>query len=84
DENEYMSKAGQEEILELERMGQPYSRLEDGRIYKRPFGGQSKSFGGEQAERTEAAAARTGHEQLHTVYQQNLKNHTTIFSEWYA
>jgi succinate dehydrogenase / fumarate reductase flavoprotein subunit len=53
-------------------------------IYQRPFGGQSKNFGGEQAARTAAAADRTGHALLHTLYQQNLKNHTTIFSEWYA
>ncbi len=65
-------------------MGLPFSRLDDGRIYQRPFGGQSKNFGGEQAARTAAAADRTGHALLHTLYQQNLKNHTTIFSEWYA
>ncbi len=58
--------------------------LENGTIYQRPFGGQSKNFGGEQAARTAAAADRTGHALLHTLYQQNLKNHTTIFSEWYA
>ena len=81
---EYMCKTGPEAILELEHMGLPFSRLDDGRIYQRPFGGQSKNFGGEQAARTAAAADRTGHALLHTLYQQNLKNHTTIFSEWYA
>lgn len=81
---EYMCKTGPEAILELEHMGLPFSRLEDGKIYQRPFGGQSKNFGGEQAARTAAAADRTGHALLHTLYQQNLKNHTTIFSEWYA
>ncbi len=81
---EYMCKTGPEAILELEHMGLLFSRLDDGRIYQRPFGGQSKNFGGEQAARTAAAADRTGHALLHTLYQQNLKNHTTIFSEWYA
>ncbi|SQA96666.1 Succinate dehydrogenase flavoprotein subunit [Cedecea neteri] len=81
---EYMCKTGPEAILELDHMGLPFSRLENGTIYQRPFGGQSKDFGGEQAARTAAAADRTGHALLHTLYQQNLKNHTTIFSEWYA
>lgn len=81
---EYMCKTGPEAVLELEHMGLPFSRLEDGSIYQRPFGGQSLNFGGEQAARTAAAADRTGHALLHTLYQQNLKNHTTIFSEWYA
>ncbi|CAJ0992977.1 succinate dehydrogenase flavoprotein subunit [Pantoea sp. Nvir] len=81
---EYMCKTGPEAILELEHMGLPFSRFEDGRIYQRAFGGQSKEFGGEQAVRTAAAADRTGHALLHTLYQQNLKNQTTIFSEWYA
>lgn len=70
---EYMCKTGPEAILELEHMGLPFSRLDDGRIYQRPFGGQSKNFGGEQAARTAAAADRTGHALLHTLYQQNLK-----------
>jgi succinate dehydrogenase / fumarate reductase flavoprotein subunit len=81
---EYMCKTGPEAILELDHMGLPFSRLDNGTIYQRPFGGQSKNFGGEQAARTAAAADRTGHALLHTLYQQNLKNHTTIFSEWYA
>ncbi|MGP1930605.1 MAG: succinate dehydrogenase flavoprotein subunit [Arsenophonus sp. ET-YP4-MAG3] len=81
---EYMCKTGPEAILELENMGLPFSRLDDGRIYQRPFGGQSKNFGGEQAARTAAAADRTGHALLHTLYQQNLKNNTTFFSEWYS
>ncbi|MBK4764985.1 MAG: succinate dehydrogenase flavoprotein subunit [Pantoea sp. Brub] len=81
---EYMCKNGPQAILELEHMGLPFSRLENGMIYQRPFGGQSKNFGGEQASRTAAAADRTGHALLHTLYQQNLKNKTTIFSEWYA
>ncbi|OIV47249.1 succinate dehydrogenase flavoprotein subunit [Sodalis sp. TME1] len=81
---EYMCKTGPEAVLELEHMGLPFSRLDNGRIYQRPFGGQSLNYGGEQAARTAAAADRTGHALLHTLYQQNLKNHTTIFSEWYS
>ena len=81
---EYMCKTGPEAILELENMGLPFSRFEDGRVYQRPFGGQSKAFGGEQAARTAAAADRTGHALLHLLYQQNVKNKTTVFSEWYA
>ncbi|SQI33915.1 Succinate dehydrogenase flavoprotein subunit [Serratia plymuthica] len=77
---EYMCKTGPEAVLELEHMGLPFSRTDEGRIYQRPFGGQSLNFGGEQAARTAAAADRTGHALLHTLYQQNLKNHTTIFS----
>lgn len=70
---EYMCKTGPEAILELDHMGLPFSRLDNGTIYQRPFGGQSKNFGGEQAARTAAAADRTGHALLHTLYQQNLK-----------
>ncbi|MGY5453253.1 succinate dehydrogenase flavoprotein subunit [Agarivorans sp. MS3-6] len=81
---EYMCNVGPEVIIELEKMGLPFSRFEDGSIYQRPFGGQSKEFGGEQAARTAAAADRTGHALLHTLYQQNVKKKTTIFSEWYA
>ncbi|WP_341503987.1 succinate dehydrogenase flavoprotein subunit [Gallaecimonas sp. GXIMD4217] len=81
---EYMCKEGPEAILELEHMGLPFSRFENGRVYQRPFGGQSKNFGGEQAARTAAAADRTGHALLHTLYQQNVKNQTTVYSEWYA
>jgi len=81
---EYMCKTGPEVVRELENMGLPFSRFEDGSVYQRPFGGQSKAFGGEQASRTAAAADRTGHALLHTLYQQNIKNNTTIFSEWYA
>lgn len=81
---EYMCKTGPEAILEMENMGLPFSRFENGKIYQRPFGGQSKEFGGEQAARTAAAADRTGHALLHLLYQQNVKNKTTVFSEWYA
>ena len=81
---EYMCKTGPEAIIELEKMGLPFSRFENGKVYQRPFGGQSKNFGGEQAARTAAAADRTGHALLHCLYQQNVKNKTNVYSEWYA
>ncbi len=81
---EYLCKAGPEAVYELEHMGLPFSRMDNGKIYQRQFGGQSKNFGGEQAARTCAAADRTGHALLHTLYQQNLQAKTHIFSEWYA
>ncbi len=81
---EYLCKMGPEAVYELEHMGLPFSRTDDGKIYQRQFGGQSKNFGGEQAARTCAAADRTGHALLHTLYQQNLKAKTHIFSEWLA
>ncbi|MGX5201961.1 succinate dehydrogenase flavoprotein subunit [Aliikangiella sp. IMCC44632] len=81
---EYMCENGPDAILELDHMGLPFSRLENGKIYQRPFGGQSKDFGGEQAARTAAAADRTGHALLHTLYQQNLAAKTQFFNEWYA
>jgi len=82
---EYMCSVGPEAVFELDHMGLPFSRTEEGRIYQRPFGGQSKDFGkGGQAARTCAAADRTGHALLHTLYQANLKNETVFFNEWYA
>ncbi|HEY7773160.1 MAG TPA: succinate dehydrogenase flavoprotein subunit [Marinagarivorans sp.] len=82
---EYMCSVGPEAVFELEHMGLPFSRTDNGRIYQRPFGGQSKDFGrGGQAARTCAAADRTGHALLHTLYQQNVKNNTTFFNEWFA
>ncbi len=81
---EYLCKTGPEVVYELEHMGLPFSRMDNGKIYQRQFGGQSKNFGGEQAARTAAAADRTGHALLHTLYQQNLKAKTHVFSEWYA
>ena len=81
---EYLCKTGPEVVYELEHMGLPFSRMDNGKIYQRQFGGQSKNFGGEQAARTAAAADRTGHALLHTLYQQNLKAKTHIFSEWLA
>ncbi|MEO1078184.1 MAG: succinate dehydrogenase flavoprotein subunit [Pseudomonadota bacterium] len=82
---EYMTSVGPEAIFELEHMGLPFSRTEEGRIYQRPFGGQSKNFGeGGQAARTCAAADRTGHALLHTLYQNNVKNNTVFLNEWFA
>lgn len=81
---EYFCKTGPDAVYELEHMGLPFSRMDNGKIYQRQFGGQSKNFGGEQAARTAAAADRTGHALLHTLYQQNLKVKTHIFSEWFA
>ena len=82
---EYMCSEGSATVYELEHMGLPFSRTEAGRIYQRPFGGQSKDYGkGGQAARTCAAADRTGHALLHTLYQGNLKNNTVFFNEWYA
>ena len=82
---EYMCSVGPEAVFELEHMGLPFSRFENGRIYQRPFGGQSKDFGkGGQAARTCAAADRTGHALLHTLFQNNVKNDTTFLNEWFA
>jgi len=82
---EYMCNVGPEAVFELEHMGLPFSRTEEGRIYQRPFGGQSKNFGeGGQAARTCAAADRTGHALLHALYQQNVKHNTVFYNEWYA
>jgi len=82
---EYMCSVGPEAVFELEHMGLPFSRFDNGRIYQRPFGGQSKDFGkGGQAARTCAAADRTGHALLHTLYQNNVKNNTVFLNEWFA
>ena len=82
---EYMCSVGPQAIFELDHMGLPFSRTEEGRIYQRPFGGQSKDYGkGGQAARTCAAADRTGHALLHTLYQANIKAGTNFLNEWYA
>ncbi len=82
---EYMCSVGPQAVFELDHMGLPFSRTEAGRIYQRPFGGQSKDYGkGGQAARTCAAADRTGHALLHALYQGNLKGGTTFLNEWYA
>ncbi len=82
---EYLCSEGPQAVFELEHMGMPFSRTESGRIYQRPFGGQSKNYGkGGQAARTCAAADRTGHALLHTLYQANIRAKTTFLSEWFA
>ena len=82
---EYMCQIGPQAIFELDHMGLPFSRTEEGRIYQRPFGGQSKGPDDPtQAARTCAAADRTGHALLHPLYQANLKAGTTFLNEWYA
>jgi succinate dehydrogenase / fumarate reductase flavoprotein subunit len=81
---EYMCRAAPRIVYELEHMGVPFSRLDDGRIYQRPFGGQSQHFGGAQATRTCAAADRTGHAILHALYQQNIAAQTHFFDEYFA
>ena len=82
---QYMCEVGPKAVFEMDHMGLPFSRKENGRIYQRPFGGQSKDFGkGGQAARTCAAADRTGHALLHALYQGNLKAGSVFFSEWFA
>lgn len=82
---EFMCRAAPRVVKELEHQGVPFSRLENGKIYQRAFGGQSKAFGeGGQAMRTCAAADRTGHAILHTMYQQNIKVGTHFFEEFFA
>jgi succinate dehydrogenase / fumarate reductase flavoprotein subunit len=82
---EYMCSEGPKAVFELEHMGLPFSRTDEGKIYQRPFGGQSKDYGkGGQATRTCAAADRTGHSLLHTLYQANLKAGTNFLNEWFA
>ncbi len=81
---EYMCRAASRLVIELEHFGVPFTRLENGRIYQRPFGGQSQNFGGEQVARTCAAADRTGHAILHALYQQNLRAKTHFFDEYFV
>lgn len=81
---EYMCRAASQLVIELEHAGVPFSRLDNGKIYQRPFGGQSQNFGGEQAARTCAAADRTGHAILHSLYQQNIRAKTHFFDEYFA
>jgi len=81
---EYMCREAPDVVRELEHFGVPFSRTESGKIYQRPFGGQSLNFGQRQAARTCAAADRTGHAILHSLYQQNLRAQTTFFVEHQA
>src|SRR3972149_4028787 len=81
---EYMCRAASRLVVELEHAGGPSPRPDNGRIYQRPFGGQSQTFGGAQAARTCAAADRTGHAILHALYQQNIRAKTHFFDEYFA
>ena len=81
---EYMCRAAAQTVYELEHYGLPFSRLDNGKIYQRPFGGQSTNLGRGQATRTCAAADRTGHAMLHTLYQQNIRARTHFFDEFFA
>ncbi|SDS36977.1 succinate dehydrogenase flavoprotein subunit [Bradyrhizobium canariense] len=81
---EYMCREAVPAVLELEHYGVPFSRTDDGRIYQRPFGGQTIAYGKTMAQRTCAAADRTGHAILHTLYQQCLKHNTEFFVEYIA
>ncbi len=81
---EYMCRAAPQAVYELEHFGVPFSRLDNGKIYQRAFGGQSQNFGGDQAARTCAAADRTGHAILHSLYQQNIRAKTHFFDEYFA
>ncbi|MEO0365080.1 MAG: succinate dehydrogenase flavoprotein subunit [Pseudomonadota bacterium] len=81
---EYMCKEAPKAIVELEHYGVPFSRTEEGKIYQRPFGGMTTHFGEGTAQRTCAAADRTGHAMLHTLYQQSLKHDAEFFIEYFA
>ncbi|WP_028491924.1 succinate dehydrogenase flavoprotein subunit [Thioalkalivibrio sp. ALE19] len=81
---EYMCRAASRVVYELDHFGVPFSRLDNGNIYQRAFGGQSQNFGQDQAARTCAAADRTGHAILHSLYQQNLRARTHFFDEYFA
>ena len=81
---EYMCREAIPAIVELEHFGVPFSRTEDGRIYQRPFGGMTTHFGEGTAQRTCAAADRTGHAILHTLYQQSLRHDAEFFIEYVA
>ncbi|MGE0384707.1 MAG: succinate dehydrogenase flavoprotein subunit [Gammaproteobacteria bacterium] len=81
---EYMCREAMASVIELEHQGVPFSRTEDGRIYQRPFGGMTTHYGKGTAQRTCAAADRTGHAILHTLYQQSLKHDAEFFIEYFA
>ena len=81
---EYMCKEAPQAVIELEHYGVPFSRTDDGRIYQRPFGGMTTHYGEGIAQRTCAAADRTGHAMLHTLYQQSLKYDADFYIEYFA
>ena len=85
DSIEYLCKEAPAAVLELEKYGVPFSRTEEGKIYQRPFGGHTTEFGeGPAVQRTCAAADRTGHAILHTLYGQSLKNNAEFYIEYFA
>ena len=81
---EFMCKKANEVVIELEHYGMPFDRLDNGRIYQRPFGGHMSNFGEKPVRRSCAAADRTGHAMLHAMYQRNVKANTQFFVEWLA
>ncbi len=81
---EFMCRAAPEVVYELEHFGMPFDRLDSGKIYQRPFGGHMQDYGKNPVPRACAAADRTGHALLHTLYQQNVKANTNFFVEWMA
>jgi succinate dehydrogenase / fumarate reductase flavoprotein subunit len=81
---EFMCRNAPKAIYELEHFGMPFDRMDSGKIYQRPFGGMTKEFGASPISRTCAAADRTGHAMLHTLYQRNVKCNTNFFIEWLA
>jgi succinate dehydrogenase / fumarate reductase, flavoprotein subunit len=81
---EYMCREAPKVVYDLEHMGMPFDRNPDGTIYQRPFGGHTANYGEKPVQRACAAADRTGHAMLHTLYQQNVKEKTSFFVEWMA
>lgn len=81
---EFMCKNAAKAIIELEHFGMPFDRLENGKIFQRPFGGMTQSFGEKPISRTCAVADRTGHAMLHTLYQRNIQANTKFLVEWFA
>ncbi len=81
---EFMCREAPKVVYDLEHMGMPFDRNPDGTIYQRPFGGHTSNYGEKAVERACAAADRTGHAMLHTLYQQNVKAKTSFFVEWMA
>ena len=81
---EYMCRMAPQVVYELEHFGMPFDRNPDGTIYQRPFGGHSANFGEKPVQRACAAADRTGHAMLHTLYQRNVRARTQFFVEWMA
>jgi len=81
---EYMCREAPKVVYDLEHMGMPFDRNPDGTIYQRPFGGHTANYGEKAVQRACAAADRTGHAMLHTLYQQNVKEKTSFFVEWLA